>query len=90
VSSGFNAQQITTATTTTLKTGAGMIGSIIVNKPGTTDTITVYDALSATGSPLATITAPTVGSAFCVGYNFGVGLTVVTAGTAGNYTVAFA
>jgi hypothetical protein len=38
-----------------------MIGDITINATGSTDTITVYDALTATGTPLATITAPTVG-----------------------------
>ncbi len=91
LSQGFTAQEITSKTTTLLKSGAGMIGSITINKTGSSDTITVYDALTATGTPIATITAPTVGMKFCEGYNFSTGLCIVTGGTtAGNYTVAFA
>lgn len=92
VSFGYVPVEITTKTTTLVKSGAGMIGSITINTLGTADTITVYDALTATGTPTATITAPlTVGLKFCEGYLFLVGCTVVTGGTtAGKYTVAVA
>jgi hypothetical protein len=87
---GFTPLGITTKTTTLVKTGAGTIGDITINATGSVDTITVYDALTATGTPLATITAPTVGMKFCELYNFTTGLCIVTGGTtAGNYTVSF-
>ncbi len=90
VSFGFTPLGITTKTTTLVKAGAGMVGDITINATGTVDTITVYDALTAVGTPLATITAPTVGMKFCELYKFSVGLTIVTGGTtAGNYTVSF-
>lgn len=90
VSYGFTPLGITTKTTTLVKTGAGMIGDITINKSGSTDTITVYDALTATGTPLATITSPTVGMKFCELYKFTTGLCIVTGGTtAGNYTVSY-
>lgn len=92
VSFGFTPVEITTKTTTLVKSGPGMIGSVTINTLGSADTITVYDALTATGTPTATITAPlTVGLKFCEGYLFSVGCTVVTGGTtAGKYTVAVA
>ena len=90
VSFGFTPLGITTKTTTLVKTGAGMIGDITINASGAVDTITVYDALTATGTPLATITAPTVGMKFCELYKFTTGLCIVTGGTtAGNYTVSY-
>lgn len=92
VAFGYVPVEITTKTTTLVKSGPGMIGSITINTLGTADTITVYDALTATGTPIATIAAPlTVGLKFCEGYTFLVGCCVVTGGTtAGKYTVAVA
>lgn len=88
---GFTPVEITSKTTTLVKSGAGLIGGIQVNTAGSSDTITVYDALTATGTPIATITSPTLGQKYCEGYKFSVGLCIVTGGTtAGKYTVAFA
>lgn len=90
VSFGFTPVGITTKTTTLVKSGAGMVGDITINKTGSADTITVYDALTATGTPIALITAPTVGMKFCELYKFATGLCIVTGGTtAGDYTVSY-
>lgn len=80
---------ISTKTTTLVKSGAGTLAAIVVGTLGTVDTLTVYDALTATGTPIITITSPLVGRlAFDVA--FGAGLTIVTGGTtAGNYTVCY-
>ena len=91
VSFGFTPVEITTKTTTLLKSGPGMIGDITVNTVGTADTITVYDALTATGTPIATISGAPIphNSKWCELYRFSVGCTVVTGGTtAGKYTVS--
>lgn len=90
VSYGFVPQAISTKTTTLVKAGAGLVGDITINTTGSADVITVYDALTATGTPYAIITAPTVGMKFCELYRFSVGLCIVTSGTtAGNYTVSY-
>lgn len=92
ISFGFTAQQITTTTTTNIKVGAGMCGGIQCVKAGSGDTVTVYDAASATGTPIATGVGLTVDSPpMLAGANFGVGLTIVTSGgTPGNYVVLVA
>lgn len=90
VTDGFTPVEITSKTTTLVKSGAGLVGDITINASGSTDTITVYDALTATGTPIATITSPTVGMKFCELYKFTTGLCVVTGGTtAGKYTVSY-
>jgi hypothetical protein len=90
VSYGFIPTQLAAAGTVTYKTGAGMVGKIKCNKAGTADTLTVYDALSATGTPIAVITGAIAGNTFCEGDLFGVGFTVVATGTVGNYTISLA
>lgn len=81
---------INTKTTTTVKSGAGRVQGIQVNTLGTADTLTVYDNTAGSGTKIATITSPLLGSNFCVGAAFGTGLTIVTAGTtAGDYTVYY-
>lgn len=91
VSLGFTPTEITSKTTTLAKSGAGMCGGITINKTGATDVVTVYDALTATGTPIATITTALVGQVFLQGANFSVGLCIVTSGgTAGNYGVLVA
>lgn len=81
---------ITTKTTTAVKASPGTLGRIIINKTGSADTITVYDSLSATGTIIATITAPTVGMTFPFNAACAIGITVVTGGTtAGDYTVTY-
>lgn len=74
---------ITTATTTTLKTGAGMFSRIIINKQVALGVITIYDNTAGSGTKIGTIT---FGSAILsdppltghYGASFSTGLTVVT------------
>jgi hypothetical protein len=62
----------------------------VINNPGTTMTLTFYDALSATGTPIASVAVP---AAFigmlAFGTPFTTGLTVVTGGTPGDAVVYF-
>lgn len=88
-----NFRNITTATTTVVKSGAGKLGAIIVNRPIASSTITMYDNTSATGTVIGTITIPAVllqqGPNYAeYGLNFGTGLTIVTTGTS-DITVTF-
>ena len=91
VIAGFTPVAITTATTTLVKSGAGLLHGITVNSKGTeASTIEVYDALTATGTPLAIIDSLNLSGQFLYDLNFATGLTLVTTGTvAPNLTVAY-
>jgi hypothetical protein len=78
--SGLN---ISTATTTVVKTGVGMLHSIVVNKHVATGVITIYDNTAASGTKLATITTgaallsdPPLDAIYDI--SFTTGLTIVT------------
>jgi hypothetical protein len=71
---------IATNTTTTLKSASGVLHAICVNTPGATDTTTVYDSTSASGTIIGVLSAAAAG---CIDYQlrFANGLTIVTSGT---------
>jgi hypothetical protein len=78
---------ITTATTTTVKSGAGTFHRIVINTPVASETITVYDSLTGSGTKIATLTLPstiTGDMPTTVTYDlaFATGLTIVTSSTA--------
>ncbi len=90
----FNTQQasnlysnITTATTTAVKSGSGVIERIVVNTVGSSSTATVYDNTAGSGTKIATINTDSLGT-YYYGARFGTGLTVVTVGTP-NLTVIY-
>lgn len=76
--------RISTIATTTVKSGAGVLGSVIVNKAVSASTITIYDNTSATGTIMALIAHPLtlLASQYMLTYNakFANGLTIVTSG----------
>lgn len=79
---------ISTATTTTVKLGPGVLVSVILNETNA-GAITIYDAASATGTPIATIAiGAAAGSVFPYLCQFSTGLVVVTAG-ADDITVVY-
>ena len=79
---------ISTATTTVVKYGPGVLVSVILNETNA-GAITIYDATSATGTPIATIAASAAaGSVFPYLCQFTTGCTIVTAG-ADDITVVF-
>ena len=74
---------ITTAATTTIKSGAGLLGKIVVNKAIALGVITIYDSLSGSGTKLGTITygAALLSDPPLTGHyegQFAIGLTIVT------------
>lgn len=75
-------RNITTATTTVVKSGTGTVKGILINSKGTVASlITIYDNTSATGSKIGTIDSLTLSGLFDLGVVFTTGLTIVTTGT---------
>ena len=91
-SGGASSSNITTATTTLVRTGAGILERVICNKAVLSGTITIYDGLSASGTKLATITHPATllqnQYELNYGVRFGTGLTIVT-GQADDLTIVY-
>lgn len=97
---GHSYVNITTNTTTTVKTGAGVLRGITVNNPALLTvanlTVTIYDNTAASGTKLGTFTVPfglTTALPFRLTYEsaFTTGLTIVTAGptVTGDLTVEY-
>lgn len=74
---------ITTATTTVVKSGAGNLHSIVINNPTAANAITIYDNTAGSGIKIGTINTAATGGwgTFLYNVDFGTGLTIVTAGT---------
>lgn len=87
----YSYSNITTKTDTVVKTGAGVLHSIIINKPGSSDTLTVYDNTAASGTKIASITVTaSVNFVFLYDVAFTTGLTITSGGTtAGDYTATY-
>lgn len=81
MNNAHNYTNISTATTTVVKSGTGVLHSIVVNTTAAA-AITVYDNTAGSGTKIATIAAsPAIGSTFQYDVAFATGLTIVTAGT---------
>lgn len=79
---GNKVRNINTSTTTTVKTGAGVLRKIIVNQKGTVaSVITLYDNTAASGTVLGKIDSLNLSGNFMYDVAFSIGLTVVTTGT---------
>lgn len=76
---------ITTATTTVVKSGAGILCAIIINKAIALSAVTIYDNTAASGTVIGIITQPLalLSSQRIMTYNckFSTGLTIVTSST---------
>lgn len=74
----INATYISTATTTTVKSGRGVLARILVTETAA-GAITIYDNTAASGTILAVLKASIAEGTYEVGCRFQTGLTVVTA-----------
>lgn len=83
-------RNITGATTVTVKSGAGLLKRIIINKP-TNGTATLYDNTAGSGTVIGTIsyTNGTPPTYLEYGLNFTTGLTIVTTGANTDITVVY-
>jgi hypothetical protein len=86
----YSFANITTDTTTALKTGPGFLHNVCVNTPAATCTVTIYDNTAGSGTKIGTITSY-ASVPICYHYDvaFWNGLTVVTATAAPDITVSF-
>lgn len=85
IGEGYAFTNITTATTTTVKSGSGFFKALIVNKGVATATITIYDNTAGSGTKIGTITFGAAllsdpGSTVEYCCKFSTGLTIVTSG----------
>lgn len=89
---GASFLNIAGAATTLVKSGAGTLLSIVINKPVATGVITIYDSLTAANTKIGTITNPAalLQQQLALPYNlkFSTGLTIVTS-AADDITVIF-
>jgi hypothetical protein len=93
VESRYSAANITTQTTTTVKSGAGLLRRIVFNKPLASGVVAVYDNTAGSGTLIATVTYP---ATLLSGPNFldydcsvSTGITVVTSGATQDITVIY-
>lgn len=54
----YSYTNMTTATTTQIRTGPGILHAITINKPVASATITVYDNTASSGTTIGTVTLP--------------------------------
>jgi len=73
---------ITSATTTVVKSGAGTLHTVVINTRGTVSTATIYDNTAGSGTKIATIDTTLSTTSFTYDASFSTGLTVVTVGAA--------
>jgi hypothetical protein len=91
---GATYQNITTSATTLVKTGAGTLYGVFINTKGaSSNTATVYDSLTGSGTKIGTIDTTATTGPFLNSENgvaFSTGLTVVTAtGTQADITISY-
>lgn len=85
-------QNITTATTTVVRSGPGVLTRIVNNKKVASGVITIYDNTSAAGTKIGTITSPGTlldnQQVYEYDVQFKTGLTIVTS-TADDLTIVY-
>ena len=84
-------QNITTLTTTIVKSGSGLLHTITFNKPVSTGVVAIYDNTAGSGTLIGTITSPTSTVPISVTYDvtFSTGLTLVSSVAAQDITVSY-
>lgn len=75
---GHTSTYISTATTTTVKSGSGVLHTVIVNG-GTAGTVTIYDNTAGSGTIIAAFDSTNALNTYMFNVAFTTGLTIVTA-----------
>lgn len=82
VREGYNYRHISSATTTTVKSGQGVLKAIVINNQIANATTEIYDNTAGSGTLIAVIAAPAASAVkpLSIEYNVGftTGLTLVT------------
>lgn len=88
---GYDVSNITSQTTTVLRTGSGILHTITFNKPTATTVATIYDGVDTNGTKIGTITVPASPQPVTLHYDvaYTVGLTVVTGTADSDITVSY-
>lgn len=84
-------KNITTDTTTVVKSGVGILHTLTFNAPTATTVVTLYDNTAASGTKIGTITVPASPMPVTLTYDvaFSIGLTVVTGTATSDITVSY-
>jgi hypothetical protein len=87
----FSYSNITTATTTTVKSGSGTLHTVNVNALGSVaSTVAIFDNTAGSGTPIATINSLAFLGTLTFDVQFNTGLTIVTTGVLPpNVTVSY-
>jgi hypothetical protein len=80
---------ITTATSTQVKTTPGFLHQVVISTKGTTATLTIFDNTSCAGTKIATIDATAQAASFVYDVQFNLGLCITSTGTVGDYTISY-
>ena len=83
----YNYKNITTATTTTVKSVMGVLHTVVVNK-AVAGTIIIYDGTAAAGTIIATLKASIGEGTYIFDVAFSTNLTIVT-GNTNDLTVSY-
>lgn len=87
---GFSYKHLATAATTVVKALPGRLQAVVVNAPGTTSSVSVYDGLTAGGALIAAVSGFTAPTRLQFEVQCKVGITVVIAGSpAPDVTILF-
>lgn len=90
VTSAGSFLNLVTSTTTTIKSGAGILHAIIINTKGVANTATLYDNTAGSGSKIGTLDTTLSTASLIYDVKFTTGLTIVTAGgTPADLTVVY-
>lgn len=92
VNAGFTYGNMTTATTTTFKSGAGVLHTVTINSLGTVaSAVSIFDNTAGSGTSIAVLNSLTTGQgSYTFDVAFATGLTLTTTGTvAPNVTVSY-